>query len=58
MITDKYYCFRPYLKLFSDQFVIQIFNQRHFVLDPHTIPVKSTAIDKCMILGANDAVEM
>lgn len=35
MITHKYYWPRAPLKLFSDQFVIQIFNKK--LLDPHTV---------------------
>lgn len=42
MITDKYYWLRPDLKLFSDQFVIQICNQRYSLLGPHIFPFKST----------------
>lgn len=33
--TDKFYWLRLCLKLFSDQFVIQIFNQRYSLFDPN-----------------------
>lgn len=42
MITDKYYWLRPHLKLFSDQFVIQIFNPGYSLLFPRSFAVKST----------------
>lgn len=41
LITGEYHWLRPHLKLFSDQFVIQIFNARYSLLVPHIFPVKS-----------------
>lgn len=46
MINEKYYWLRPRSKLFSDQFVIQIFNPRNSLLVPHIFPVKSTFYSK------------
>ncbi len=50
MITDKYYWLRPSLKLFSDQFVIQIFHQRYSLLGPHIFPVYITVCEEISVL--------